>query len=87
MTSTVGVTVEIAQPGLLPELLGRLSAHGCMARAIDERACRVVHVDAIDAAEEWYELRFFLRAWEAAHGVEVSLRPDWQRAPDGPDSA
>jgi hypothetical protein len=47
-----------------------------MTRAIDDRACRVVHVRAVDAAEEWNELRFFLRAWQARHGVEVSLRPD-----------
>jgi hypothetical protein len=79
----VGVTVEIAQPGLLPDLVGQLSASGCMTRAVDERRCRVVHLHATDAAEEWYELRFFLRAWEAAHGVAVVLRPDWPRDGDG----
>ena len=85
MSSTMGVTVEIATPGLLPELVGRLSAHGCMTRALDERVCRVVHLHAVDAAEEWYELRFFLRAWEVRNGVGVTLRPDWQR--DGADPA
>ena len=79
MPCTMGVTVEIAAPGLLPELVGRLSANGCMTRAMDERVCRVVHLQAVDAAEEWYELRFFLRAWEVENGVEVTLRPDWQR--------
>jgi hypothetical protein len=79
MPFTMTVTIEIAQPGLLPELVERLSEHGCMTRPIDEGVCQVVHVHATDAAEEWYELRFFLRAWEAAHGVEVVVRPDWQR--------
>lgn len=75
----MGVTVEIAAPGLLPDLVGRLSASGCMTRALDERVCRVVHLHAVDAAEEWYELRFFLRAWGVENGVGVMLRPDWQR--------
>ena len=87
LTVTVGVTIEIAQPALLPELVGRLSSHGCMTLPVDERVCRVAHVDAVDAAEEWYELRFFLRAWGTAHGVEVVLRPDWQRNGDEPESA
>jgi hypothetical protein len=76
MPITVGVTIEIAEPGLLPELVERLSEHGCTTHPVDERVCHVVHVDATDAAEEWYELRFFLRAWQAARGVEVVLRPD-----------
>jgi hypothetical protein len=78
MSSTLGVTVEIAKPGLLPDLVDRLAANGCEASQVDECACRVVHVHAVDAAEEWCELAFFLRAWQAHHGVEVSLRPDWR---------
>lgn len=81
----MAVTVEIGKPGLLPELVGRLAASGCMTREVDEQVCRVVHLQAVDAAEEWYELRFFLRAWQAAHGVEVSVRPDWNR--DGLDGS
>jgi hypothetical protein len=72
----MGVTVEIEKPGLLPDLVRRLSDHGCMTRAVDDRVCRVCHPRAIDAAEEWQELRFFLRAWQAQHGVVVSLRPE-----------
>lgn len=88
MSSTMGVTVEIAVPGLLPDLVGRLSANGCTTDAVDERVCRVVHLQAVDAAEEWYELRFFFRAWAARNGVEVTLRPDWQRGAAGqPESA
>jgi hypothetical protein len=72
------VTIEIGTPGLLPDLLGRLAANGCMTSTVDECVCRVVHVHAVDPAEEWYELHFFLRAWQAHHGVEVTLRPDWE---------
>jgi hypothetical protein len=78
----MGVTVEIEQPGLLPDLLERLAATGCTTQSVDDHVCRVVHVHAVDAAEEWYELRFFLRAWETRHGVGVVLRPDWQPADD-----
>jgi hypothetical protein len=87
MRSTMGVTIEIAAPGLLPDLVVELSANGCMTRAMDERVCRVVHLHAVDAAEEWYELRFFLRAWEVRNGVEVTLRPDWQRDGADPDES
>jgi hypothetical protein len=77
--TTVAVTVELGKPGLLPELVRRLAASGCMTREVDERVCRVVHVQAVDAAEEWYELKFFLRAWQTTHGVEVTVRPDRNR--------
>jgi len=75
--TTLGVTVEIEKPGLMAELVGHLTASGCLTTPVDECACRIVHLHAVDAAEEWYELHFFLRAWQARHGVEVSVRPDW----------
>jgi hypothetical protein len=74
---TLGVTVEIETPALLPDLIGRLAASGCMTNTVDDRVCRVVHLHAVDAVEEWYEIHFFLRAWQAHHGVEATLRPDW----------
>jgi hypothetical protein len=73
----LGVTVEIAKAGLLSDLVNHLAASGCMTSPVDDCACRVVHVQASDAAEEWYELTFFLRAWQARHGVNVNVRPDW----------
>jgi hypothetical protein len=81
--AVVGLMLEIQKPSLLPELVERLTANGCVTRAIDERVCHVVHPDAVDAAEEWQEVRFFLRAWQARNGgVEVTLRPDTiRRAP------
>ena len=82
MEVTLGVTVEIAEPELLPDLVGSLAAIGCETNPVDDCVCRVVHVNAVDAAEEWYELHFFLRAWQARHGVEVSVRPDWRRDAD-----
>lgn len=73
----LGILLEIQTPALLPELVERLAANGCVTRTIDDRVCHVVHPGAVDAAEEWLEVRFFLRAWQASHGgVEVTLRPD-----------
>jgi hypothetical protein len=80
----MGVTFEIDSPELMPDLVGRLSASGCLTSAVGERACRVAHMRAVDAREEWHELRFFLRAWQARHGVEATLRP--ARAPAGSTS-
>jgi hypothetical protein len=69
--------LEIQTPSLLPELVERLTATGCVTRTIDDRVCHVVHPAAADAAEEWVEVHFFLRAWQAKNGgVEVTLRPD-----------
>jgi len=73
----VGVMLEIQKPSLLPQLVERLNANGCVTRKIDARVCHVVHPEAADAAEEWQEVHFFLRAWTAKNGgVEVTLRPD-----------
>ena len=69
--------LEIQTPSMLPKLVERLAANGCVTRTIDDRVCHVVHTDATDAAEEWQEMHFFLRAWTAKNGgVEVTLRPD-----------
>jgi hypothetical protein len=73
---TLGVLLEIQTPALMPELVERLAAGGCVAHPIDDRVCHVVHSEARDAIEEWSELRFFVRAWQASRGVEVTLRPD-----------
>ena len=72
----LGVLLEIQTPALLPELVERLTANNCVTRVIDDRVCHVVHSEALDAAEEWNELRFFVRAWQASRGVEVTLRPE-----------
>jgi len=69
--------IEIQTPSLLPALVERLAASGCVTRAIEDGVCHIVHPAARDATEEWQELRFFLRAWQARNGdVEVTLRPD-----------
>jgi hypothetical protein len=69
--------LEIQTPSLLPALVERLTATGCVTRPIDDRVCHVVHPDARDAVEEWQEVHFFLRAWGARNGgVEITLRPD-----------
>jgi hypothetical protein len=82
----MGVTVEIEQPELLSDLVNSLAAGGCLTSPIDERVCRVVHIGAIDAAEELQELRFFLRAWQAQRGTAVTMRPE-PAAPDAPAAA
>jgi hypothetical protein len=80
MRITLGVTVEIATPGLLPDLIGRLAASGCVTSTIDEHVCHVVPVRATDT-----ELHFFLRAWQAHHGVELSLwRDEAEESSAGP---
>jgi hypothetical protein len=78
----VGVTIEIASSELLPALLEELSDGGCITHALDERTCRIVHPKALDPAEEWYELRFFFRAWQLRHGVEATFLP--VRVPSAP---
>jgi hypothetical protein len=80
----VGVMLEIKKPSLLPDLVERLTACGCVIRKIGDRVCHVVHPGASDAAEEWQEVHFFLRAWQAKNGgVEVTLRPDTIRRAAG----
>jgi len=76
MRQTMGVTVEIAQPELLTDLVNSLAASGCLTSAVDDRICRVVHMGAHDAAEELTELRFYLRAWQARRGAEVTVRTE-----------
>ncbi|MEN3342359.1 MAG: hypothetical protein V7644_1763 [Actinomycetota bacterium] len=73
----MGVTIEIDAPHLLPHLLDRLAAGGCVAEAVGSHTCRVFHTQAGDAVEAFRELRFFVRAWAGGHGgVNVSLRTD-----------
>jgi hypothetical protein len=73
----VGVTLEIQTPALLPELVERLAANGCVARPVGKRRCHVSHPEAVDSTEELAELRFFLKAWQASRGgVALTLKPD-----------
>jgi hypothetical protein len=74
--TAVGITLELQKPSLLPLLIERLEANGCLTDGRGEGVCHVVHPQAADAAEEWLELSFFLRAWQARHGgIELTLRP------------
>jgi hypothetical protein len=68
--------IEIHSPALLPDLVEQLEAGGCVARAVGDCICLVTHSAAVDAAEEWSELRFFLRAWQANRGVQITLLPE-----------
>jgi hypothetical protein len=85
MSLTMGVIVEIQDPGPLPALVEWLATAGCVTRMIGDGACHVVHADATDAAEEWQEVQFFLRAWQAQNrGAVVTLHPDVIPAPVDP---
>jgi hypothetical protein len=76
---TVGVTLEIEKPSLLPVLMERLEANGCVTEVRVDGICHVAYPEAADAAEELLELRFFVRAWQARHGgLELTLSPDVQ---------
>jgi hypothetical protein len=73
----LGVTLEITKPALLPDLVACLEENGCATRTVDHGVCHVTHAEAVDAVEEWNEVRFFVQAWQARQGgVEVTLRPD-----------
>jgi len=72
----VALIVEIGVPELLPELVKSLSEHGCLTHSVGDGVCRIVHPQAFDAAEELYEVHFFVRAWQARNGVEATVSPD-----------
>ena len=59
--------VRLTEPALLAELVALLLQNGCVAQAIGDDSCIVVHVDAGDADEAWREVSFFVRAWRTQH--------------------
>ena len=59
--------VRITEAALLRDLIGLLLRSGCVAHAVGEDSCVVVHVHACDADEAWREVAFFIRAWRAQH--------------------
>ncbi len=81
MRPEVGLAVEIELPGMLDDLVRSLADGGCLAHAVDDLRCRVVHPAALDAAEEWQEIRFFVRACEARTGVAATVTPARSPAP------
>jgi hypothetical protein len=64
--------IRISDPSLLAELMGSLLRSGCVAHAVSDDACAVVHVHALDAEEAGRELAFFLGAWRLPHS-DVSV--------------
>ena len=59
--------VRISEANLLSQLVESLRSGDCVARAIDETTCEVVHTTASDEREARIELLFFLRAWAGQH--------------------
>jgi hypothetical protein len=48
--------------------------NGCVANAVADDSCVVVHVHARDPAEAHGEVAFFLSAWRTLHaGLETAL--------------
>jgi hypothetical protein len=69
--------LTVNDPGAIPLLLAALSGSDCVAEQIGPRSLHVWPqwlVSAADAVQAPIELRFFARAWEAAHpGVLIAL--------------
>ena len=59
--------VQISTPELLPELIRHLVHGACVAHALDDRHCTVVHGEARDASEAREEIGFFLRCFRRSH--------------------
>jgi hypothetical protein len=66
--------VRVSEPRLLPDLIDSFLRNDCVAHRVGDDACSVVHVHAVDAAEAWLEVSFFVGAWQTRHeGVTASL--------------
>jgi hypothetical protein len=59
--------VRLTEPTLLAELIALFLRNGCVAQAVGDDSCFVVHVHARNADEAWREVVFFVRAWRAQH--------------------
>jgi hypothetical protein len=72
----MGLIVELTAPELLPDLVSRLTENGCLTHALGDGVCRIVHLGALNDQEELHEVRFFVRAWQARHGVVAKVSPE-----------
>jgi hypothetical protein len=71
----VDAFVEIDSPYLLSKLRAELEDCGCSTESVG-RGCAVVHHEAADDDEAFFEVSFFVRAWAQSNGdVDVRLRP------------
>ena len=59
--------VRITESTLLADLVDLLLRNGCVAHAVGDDSCVVVHVNASDADEAWREVTFFVGAWRTQH--------------------
>jgi hypothetical protein len=60
------VRISINDRARLAELERALSSASCVTVAVADDAIEVMHPAALDAREEFIELTFFVRAWDAA---------------------
>ena len=59
--------VRLTEPTLLAELIAVFLRNGCVAQAVGDDSCVVVHVHARNTDEAWREVAFFVRAWRTQH--------------------
>lgn len=66
--------VRLSEPAQLPDLVDSFLRNECVAHAVTDDSCVVVHVHASHADEAWREISFFVRAWQLGHpGVAAVL--------------
>jgi hypothetical protein len=67
------LTVHLNRPDLVDDLVASFRRSGCLARRIGLHSCAVEHTEARDEQEARIEVGFFVRAWQARHGMVRAL--------------
>ena len=59
--------VRLSEPAQLPDLVDSFLRNECIAYAVADDSCVVIHVHANHADEALREVSFFVRAWQLGH--------------------
>ena len=59
--------VRLSEPAQLPDLVDSFLRNECVAYAVGDDSCVVIHVHAHHADEALREISFFVRAWQLGH--------------------
>ena len=59
--------VRLSEPAPLPDLVDSFLRNECVAYAVADDSCVVIHVHAHHADEALREISFFVRAWQLGH--------------------
>ena len=66
--------VRLSEPAQLPDLVDSFLRNECIAYAVADDSCVVIHVHAAHADEAFREVSFFVRAWQFGHpGVAAAV--------------